>query len=185
MRIFAISGSLRAGSTNTALLRATARLAPEGTDFRIFVRLGDLPHFSPERDDDPPEAVQAYRAELRAADAVIVCTPEYAHGMPGSLKNALDWVVGSGEFSGKPVGTISASPSADGGRWAHASLVQTLTVMDAQMVIGSAATVAFVRSRFDGEGNIGDSGTARELRALLESLAAAVDAKGANCPLET
>ena len=116
MNVLAISGSLRTTSTNTALLRAAARLAPEHVTITLYDGLDDLPHFSPERDTDtPPPAVIQLRTLLREADAVMVCTPEYAHGMPGVLKNMLDWVVSSGEFVDKPVSVISASPSDTGG----------------------------------------------------------------------
>src|SRR5262249_37658099 len=99
MKILAISGSLRAGSTNTALLRATASLAPKGVEVLLFDGLRELPHFSPEIDgDDSPAPVVHLRESLAAADAVLICTPEYAFGMPGSLKNALDWCVSSAEF---------------------------------------------------------------------------------------
>ena len=91
MRILAISGSLRPASLNTSLVRAAAHLAPPDSDFTVYTGMGNLPHFSPELDTDPPlPAVADLRAQLAAADLVLICTPEYAHGMPGSLKNLLD-----------------------------------------------------------------------------------------------
>ncbi|MDQ4141691.1 MAG: NAD(P)H-dependent oxidoreductase, partial [Bacteroidota bacterium] len=124
MKILAISGSLKSTSKNSILVRAIGTLVPEGWQYTIYNGLDDLPHFSPERDIEPaPEAVQKLRSSLKAADAVLICTPEYAHGMPGSLKNALDWTVSSGEFVGKPVAVLSASPSMLGGDKAHAGLV--------------------------------------------------------------
>ena len=134
MKIVAISGSLRAGSTNTALVRAAAGLAPEGMEVAVYDGLGGLPHFSPERDGDAaPDAVRDLRALLGGADGVLICTPEYAFGMPGSLKNALDWLVTSGELWRKPVAALSASPSALGGEKAHAALVLTLSALEAHI----------------------------------------------------
>jgi len=115
MRILALSGSLRASTTNTRLVRATAALAPETIEITIYDGLADLPHFSPDLDgDDPPASVHNLRKLLQEVDDVLICTPEYAFGVPGSLNNALDWTVSSGEFYRKPVAVISASPSPTG-----------------------------------------------------------------------
>src|ERR1700753_4281292 len=103
MRILAISGSLRAISTNAALVRVIVGLAPEGMEITIYDGLGDLPHFNPDIDDgDGPSAVRDLRQQLQAADGILICTPEYAFGVPGVLKNALDWLVSTGDLSGKP-----------------------------------------------------------------------------------
>ncbi|MCU1349277.1 MAG: flavoprotein, partial [Acidobacteria bacterium] len=93
MRILAISGSLRNGSSNTNLLRAAAALAPDGVDVVLYDRLGDLPPFNPDVESagTPIPSVDDFRAQLTAAAAVAICSPEYAHGVPGVLKNALDW----------------------------------------------------------------------------------------------
>src|SRR5215510_1633664 len=96
IRVLAISGSLRRASSNTALVNAAARLAPSGIEVAIYEDLDQLPPFNPDLDNDtPPTPVCEFRAALRSADAVLVSSPEYAHGVPGVLKNALDWVVGS------------------------------------------------------------------------------------------
>src|SRR5690349_783719 len=98
MRIFAISGSLRASSLNTAVLQAAVALAPPGVEIVLYDGLSRLPHFNPDVDGEIALApVADWRTRLRAADGVLISSPEYAHGVPGSLKNALDWVVGSGE----------------------------------------------------------------------------------------
>lgn len=144
MRIVAISGSLRAGSSTSAVVRLVAEVAD--AEVVIWDELGDLPHFSPDLDsDDPPRAVQSLRAAIDSADALLICTPEYAHGMPGSLKNMLDWLVSWTGFAGKRVAAISASPGADGGRHAHAWLVQTLTVMSAD--VAATLIIPFVKQR--------------------------------------
>ena len=103
MRILGISGSLRASSSNTALLQAAAVLAPEGITITLYDGLSQLPQFNPDLDDETVRRpCNDWRASLRAADGVVFSTPEYAHGVPGALKNALDWVVGSGELVDKP-----------------------------------------------------------------------------------
>jgi chromate reductase, NAD(P)H dehydrogenase (quinone) len=132
MQILTISGSLRVASTNTTLLKAAALLAPEDVSLKFFCGLGDLPHFNPDFDKDPPHAAVAeFRLQLGKSAGVIFSSPEYAHGIPVVLKNALDWVVASGELYEKPVALFSASPRAG---YAQASLVETLTVMSARIV---------------------------------------------------
>src|SRR3546814_9693304 len=102
MRLLALSCSLRAASTNTALLRAAAAAAPAGMTVEIYDGLGRLPVFNPDDDEGPgPAPVAAFRRRLALADALLVACPEYAHGVPGGLKNALDWVVASGETVGR------------------------------------------------------------------------------------
>lgn len=177
MTILAISGSLRADSSNTAILRAAALLAPEGMRIDPYDGLGDLPHFSPEIDGDtPPDAVRSLRTLLGGADGAIICTPEYAYGMPGSLKNALDWTVSSGEFFGKPVGAISASPSAAGGERAHAWLISTLTALGADIVQESSFTIPFVRTRLAQDGTLADPATATMIGSALDALARRIGA---------
>src|SRR5437868_5642473 len=106
MSVVAISGSLRAGSSNAALLRAAAALAPTGMTITFYAGLDTLPPFNPDLDAEgavPPAPVAALRATLAGARGFLICSPEYAHGVPGALKNALDWVVSSGEFTDKPI----------------------------------------------------------------------------------
>jgi NAD(P)H-dependent FMN reductase len=177
MRIVAISGSLRAGSSNASLLRAAAALAPAGMEVTLYEAIGELPHFNPDIDgegDVPPAAVAHLRALLSEADGVIVSSPEYAHGVPGALKNALDWLVSSGELVDKPVVLVNASPN--GGRWAQASLLETLTVMSARVLVEASLIEPFVPRKLDTHGNVSDSGVARALRSMLDALASAVTA---------
>jgi len=131
VKIIAISGSLRARSSNLALLRAAAAIAPAGMEVAIYDGLASLPHFNPDDDEEgvaPPAPVAALRALLADADGIVISTPEYAHGLPGSLKNALDWLVSDGALVDKPVAILSASPI--GGQFAQASLVEILTTMN-------------------------------------------------------
>ena len=175
MEILGISGSLQGRSSNSALLRIAGEAAPPGVAFSIFDALGDLPHFNPDLDDldggIAPSAVLDLRARLRESAGVLFATPEYAHGMPGVLKNSLDWLVGSGELAGKPVAVLSASPNAFGGIRAQVALIQTLVVMDAIFV--DALAVPFVRKKLDGEGSLTHAPTLRRLEGLIRSLAEA------------
>lgn len=133
MRILAVSGSLHLESANSALLRRVAAAgAPPGT-VTVHEPLDALPYFSPDRDDGRDDAVDRWRAAVAAADGVLIATPEYAGGMPGVLKNALDWLVGSGELYGKPAVVVSAAPSTERGGNARDAVVLTLTMQGAQV----------------------------------------------------
>ncbi len=175
MQILAISGSLRAGSTNTALLRAAAELAADIVPITLYDGLDDLPPFSPERDrENKSESVNKLRQLLREADAVLLCTPEYIHGMPGVLKNMLDWLASSGEFVDKPVGVISAGPSDMGGSRAHASLSCTLKILTAHLPEKASLIVPFVRQKIDADGYITEPILNQQLRDVVDALVQAV-----------
>lgn len=174
-KILGISGSLRTSSSNTALLRACADIAPIGVEVSVYEGLDKLPYFSPELDTEQsivPETVKDLREQVKAADAVIFSTPEYAFGIPGVLKNALDWLVSSGDFTHKPTGVISASPLATGGEKAHASLVQTLTVMTATIREEYKLIVPVVRTKINIEGQLTDPVLEKSLTTLMTDLAA-------------
>jgi chromate reductase len=137
MLILAISGSLRGASSNTELLKTVTRAMPTSAEMRLFEGLGNLPAFNP--DIEPaPESVSAFRTLIAAADAVAISTPEYAHGVPGVLKNALDWLVGSGELYRKPVVLLHRS---DRGEYAQASLREILTIMGAEIVFDAVIKI--------------------------------------------
>lgn len=179
MQIAAISGSLRAESLSSALVRALPHLAPPGVEIVVFDGVGSLPHYAPAPDTNtPPAFVQAWRGALRASQAVLVCTPEYAHGMPGSLKNALDWLVSSGELGGgKPCAALSASPSFQGGAHALAWLTQTLAVLGASIPAAATFSIPSVRAKLDAESHVSDPALADALRQCLQSLADAASAR--------
>ncbi len=169
MNVLAMSGSLRATSSNAALVRAAARLAPAGTAFEIYDGLAALPHFSPDLDVDPlPAPVVDLRAAVGRCDALFIATPEYAHGMPGSLKNALDWLVSAAEPIDKPVLLISASPG--GAAHAHAQFSEVLRTMSMRLVDGGAHV--FSRAKLDADGNVADEALLAALRASVAQLAA-------------
>ena len=147
-KLIAISGSLRLDSTNTQLLDAVARLAPPMFEVEIAPTLAELPHFDAPADDDGPAIVAAFRATVRAADAVIIASPEYAHGIPGSLKNALDWMVGSGELYERPVLLLHGSPRAT---FAQAALIEVLRTMGAVIVGDTHFPIELLGSRADAD----------------------------------
>jgi NAD(P)H-dependent FMN reductase len=165
MKIIAICGSLRAQSSNLALLRAVANIAAE---VEIYDGMGNLPHFNPDEDVEgatPPPAVAALRAMLAEADGILISSPEYAHGVPGSLKNMLDWLVSDGALVDKPVALINASPV--GGEFARDSLVETLRTMNWR-VTGTWSSPKKVRDE-----NVDDE-VADVIREALTSLVAEV-----------
>src|SRR3954464_12509258 len=128
MKIIAICGSLRAQSSNLASLRAATKIAPE---VEIYEGLAELPRFNPDDDVEgatPPPEVVALRRKLAEADGILISSPEYAHGVPGSLKNMLDWIISDGALVDKPVALINASPV--GGEFARDALVETLRTMN-------------------------------------------------------
>jgi NAD(P)H-dependent FMN reductase len=172
VRILAISGSLRRASSNSALVAAAAIVAPETVEVSVYADLAGIPPFNPDLDvEDPPEAVARFRLALREAEAVLISSPEYAHGVPGVLKNALDWLVGSGELIDKPVALINAS-----GRATHAwaSLMETLTVMSAQVIADASVTLPLDGRNLDADGIARDVDLATKLGAAIAALAAAV-----------
>ena len=182
LQILAISGSLRAASSNTALLQAAQTLAPQGVAISLFDGVGDLPHFNPDLDGvQAPTSVQEFRARLRDADGVLFCSPEYAHGVPGALKNALDWIVGSGELMEKPVALFKASAH---GTYAQASLQETLSVMTAQVIEEASLVVALGSNKITATEIASDEAASQTLRLALSALVRAIEAtrvESGNC----
>jgi NAD(P)H-dependent FMN reductase len=175
IKILAISGSLRKNSSNTNVLYAVSNLRPENTDFQFYEGLEHLPHFNPEIDtDSPPDPVKDLRNQLKLADGVIICTPEYARGVPGSLKNALDWIVSSGEFVDKPVAVISASSHRSGGEKAHESILLTLEMIEAKIPKESTLRIGAVGAKINNKIEILDSTTSEQLKSVLNSLISSI-----------
>lgn len=137
-RILAISGSVRAASTNSALLRAAAEAAPEGMEVTLYQDLGKLPIFNPDHTESLPPVVAELRRLALACDGLLISSPEYAHGVPGGMKNALDWMVGWGELAFKPVALYNTSPY---GEHAKAALAEILVTMSLRIVPEAALTV--------------------------------------------
>ncbi len=180
VRVFALSGSLRPASSNTALLRAAAAHAPQGVTFDFYEGLGALPPFDPGLDLDPskylaPPPVVDLRDRIAAADALLICTPEYAFGMPGVLKNALDWTVSMSVMEGKPVAAWAASPMGHGpfgvgGSRAHQGLVWVLSALGTRFVEEASLVLPLIRTKLDGAGNVKDPATEKALDDSLQAL---------------
>ncbi len=143
MKILAISGSLRKASLNTTLLRAVARIAPPRIEVTLFSGLGDLPLFNPDIEATEPAAVVALREQIIASDALLIASPEYAHGVTGAIKNALDWMVGNESFVNKPVALLNASPRAT---HAQAALRETVSTMSARLIDEACIAVPILGS---------------------------------------
>lgn len=134
LKVLAICGSLQARSGNLTLLQCAARSAPQGVALTIYQGLGLLPHFNPELDCEPaPESVRALRAAVAESDALLIAMPEYGHSLPGSLKNAIDWLIGSGELEGKLIAITSAVPAPERGRLGLKALRDTLAAVSARV----------------------------------------------------
>lgn len=173
IKVVGISGSLRKGSSNTAVLKAIGNTT-EKASVAIYESLITVPHFDPAiSPEDSPASVQELRGLIKNADAVIICSPEYAFGVPGILKNALDWLVSSGELNEKPVGIITASPLHRGGNHAHDSLVLTLTALGAKMTDAAKIMIGNIYNKMDEEKRIVDEDTIQKLEQLMTSLIAA------------
>ena len=170
MRILAISGSLRARSANTELLRAAQLVADPSWTFDHYGGLASLPHFNPDDDFEgatPPEPVRDLRARIAAADALLISSPEYAHGVPGSLKNALDWMVSDAAMIGKPIALLNASARST---FAHPQLAETLRTMSTRLVDDASLVIPLDGRRLDAAGIAADAALAGQLRHALDAL---------------
>jgi len=172
IRLLAISGSLRAVSVNTAVLRAASTLAPGDTEIFLYAGIADLPAFNPDLDnDDPPDIIRALRREIELADGLLISSPEYARGVPGSLKNALDWLVSSHEFPGKPIALIQTSPRAVD---APAQLRLILSTMSARLINAASLTLPLLGRSLDAKEIVADASLAVLLRDALEVFVEAI-----------
>lgn len=166
--VLAICGSTRAASSNLNVIHAIARLAHDRFSVQLYSGLEQLPQFNPNRDtEEAPAEVANLRKQLRAADGVLICTPEYAIGVPGALKNAIDWTVSSMEFSKKPVALITASLS---GEKAHQSLLGTLLIIESRMTQDSQLLISAVRTKVGRDATINDEATREGVDKLIRSL---------------
>nr|WP_216595050.1 NADPH-dependent FMN reductase [Collimonas arenae] len=171
MNFLAISGSLRAASHNSALLRALARLAPAGMHIELYCGLGDLPLFNPDIEASDPAPVADLRTRIMAADALLIASPEYAHGITGAMKNALDWMVGCEAFVLKPVALLNASPRAV---HAQASIREIVTMMSALIVDEASVTVPILGAKLSEDQIVAHPEISVTLRASLAALSDAV-----------
>jgi NAD(P)H-dependent FMN reductase len=171
-----ISGSLRDGSTNAAVLRTAAQVAGDEVTTTLYGAMGELPHFNPDddREGQPVHpAVVELRAQIAAADALLICTPEYAGALPGSLKNLLEWTVGDGGTYRKPIAWINASgPAAPtGGADAHDSLRKVLGYVHADIVEEACARIPLTRDAVGADGTVTDPVARGRIAEAVASLA--------------
>jgi chromate reductase, NAD(P)H dehydrogenase (quinone) len=172
IRLLAISGSLRAVSTNSALLQAAQRLAPAGMTIEFYDGLASLPHFNPDLDiDPPPAAVADLRERIARAEGLLISSPEYARGVPGSLKNALDWLVSSDVFPAKPVAFFHASERAVA---SQAALRLILETMSAKLIDAATITIPLLGKQTDADVLATDPAIAMRIRTALEAYAEAL-----------
>ncbi len=167
IKILALSGSTRKTSSNLNLIKAIANLSAEIFVITVFDGLDNLPHFNPDSDNESaPKEIREFRTQLKAADGILICTPEYAIGVPGTLKNAIDWTISSMEFSKKPVALITASLS---GEIAHQSLLGTLLIIEARMTADTQLLIPFIKTKVEASGKITDNETLHSVNKLIKS----------------
>jgi NAD(P)H-dependent FMN reductase len=162
IKILGISGSLRTSSSATSVLDHVAALMPGNVEFNVYRNLGKLPHF--DDSDHVPDEVKKFRGLIAESDGVFICTPEYAFGVPGSLKNALDWTVSSGELTYKPVALITA---ASVGKNAHAALLLTLSALTAKVAQEATLVIPFIRAKLNEKGEIKDEATLDAVKRVI------------------
>lgn len=170
-RILAIPGSTRQQSSNKDLIKAIGLLFEEELELTLFEGIADLPHFNPDLVEHTPAEVLAFKKQIADAEGVIICTPEYAMGLPGSLKNAIDWTVASCEFSQKPVALITAATS---GEKAHESLLGTLRVIEAK-VDGHHLLIQFIKTKINSDYQIVHEQTLADIRQLMHHFMATIN----------
>ena len=180
MKILAISGSLRHGSHNTELLRAAAAGAPAGVEVELYGGLKEIPPYDADDDvpGEQPRAVQELKAALAGADGVLIATPEYNSSIPGTLKNALDWVsrpLESSPVRNKPAAVISSSTGMFGGVWAAAETRKVLGALGARALDVSISVAKANERLADGV----DPALRIELQSVVEALLESIEARAA------
>lgn len=173
VRILGISGSLRKGSFNTALLHAAAELLPADTSLEFSADIGGLPHYNEDvRAAGVPAEVSAFRAQIAAADAVLIVSPEYNYSIPGVLKNAIDWASRPPDvpFTDKPLAIMGASPGMLGSARMQYHLRQVAVFLNMHLVNRPEVFVAKAQDKFDAQGKLIDEGTRKVVGELLLAL---------------
>jgi chromate reductase, NAD(P)H dehydrogenase (quinone) len=167
MQVLALSGSLRAASINTALLHAAARLAPPGMTVQVFGGIAELPLFNIDLEQAVPASVVALRAAVTSADALLIASPEYAHGVSGVMKNTLDWLVSLESFVGKPVALLNAQPRA---QFSDPALREILTTMSADLVLPASVSLKLNADTLTEAGMLASESVCAALSTALAAL---------------
>ena len=170
LKLLALSGSLRRASYNTYAINALKALAPSNVDITIG-KIGELPLFNPDRERDDIPALKKLKSDLKQSSGLIIATPEYAHGISGPMKNALDWLVSGDEFPYKPIMLINTSPRAS---HAQQALVEVLTTMSGHVIEASCLSIPLLSSDLDAEGVVANPDLADALLARLEVFCAEI-----------
>ena len=173
VRILGFAGSLRKQSYNRSALRAAVTLIPAGITLETF-DLTDIPPFNQDHEREAPAAVRQFKAAVKAADAILIVTPEYNYSVPGVLKNAIDWAsrpYGDNAWDGKPVGIMGASIGMLGTGRAQYHLRQMFVFLNMFPLNQPEVMIAQADEKFDEEGNLKDTTTTQKIRELLEALA--------------
>lgn len=173
IQLLALSGSLRSKSSNTELLRAAAALAPPDVEVELYGGIGELPYFNPDLEEALPLRVVDLRARVASAAGILISCPEYAHGVPGSFKNALDWLVGGPEFVYKPVALLNASPRAS---YAQESLAETIRTMSGRIVPEATVALPLLGQGLDANGIIARPELASTIRRAIGAFVEAIRA---------
>lgn len=172
VKILGFVGSLRKGSYNKALMRATVELKPEDATIAVF-DLEGIPPFNQDLERQPPQIVREFKAKIREANALLIASPEYNYSVPGVLKNAIDWAsrpYGDNAFEGKPVAIMSASIGSLGGARAQYHLWQSFISLDMHPLNRPEVMMPFAQDNIDANGNVTNEQTRRLIRELLEAL---------------
>jgi chromate reductase len=171
VRLLLISGSMRARSTNAAVLQTVATVAPDQVAATVYDGLGALPHFNPDDDRDPlPHAVIALRSAIADADAVVFSTPEYAGALPGSFLNLLDWTIGGGEIYEKPVAWINVATSPTGAVKAYESLRTVLGYAGTTIIDAACAHIPVLHANVGEDGLVADPAAREQVAEVVATL---------------
>ncbi|BAI62975.1 putative NADPH:quinone oxidoreductase [Methanocella paludicola SANAE] len=173
LKVLGVAGSLRKGSYNKALLRAALEESPEDVELEVF-DLEGIPPYNQDLDNDMPAKVKEFKSKIKAADAILIATPEYNYSVPGVLKNAIDWASrppGDNSWDDKPVAIMSASIGMLAGARAQYHLRQTFVYINMHPVNRPEIMVPFAADKVDANGRVTDEKTRRKIKELLESLA--------------
>jgi chromate reductase, NAD(P)H dehydrogenase (quinone) len=174
LTILGIAGSLRQASINRGALRAAQQVAPPDAPIEIF-DLAGIPVFNQDDDAHPPERVVQFKARIRAADAILICTPEYNYSIPGVLKNAIDWAsrpYGDSAWDGKPVAVMGATPGMLGTGRAQYHLRQCFVFLNMYPLNKPEVLIPNAEDKFDAQGNLTDADTRPRIAKLVAALAA-------------